>query len=123
MKRIRWAAVAAAAATAGTGLALPTPAAATAAPVAAPANFICPLIIAVCAFTEPGGTGSRKIIIRDEANLAPPVRSAINNTGEPWCFYSSPGFQGSNREVSAGGVVPNFGFAARSARSGSCNQE
>jgi Peptidase inhibitor family I36 len=111
---IRWAALVAAVVTVAAGLITP----AAAAP--APSDFRCPRIIAVCGYTEPGGQGELVLIFTDERALDRPIRSAMNNTPLPWCFYSAPDFNGERRAVSRGETVADFGFAVQSARRGEC---
>jgi hypothetical protein len=111
----------AAAATVMTGLVLPA-SSAQARPRAVPAGpgFLCPRITAVCAFTAPNGHGERRLIFTPQSRIHPPLRSAVNQTPGPWCFYAEPGFSGDRREVSAGETVNDFGFGSRSVRPGRC---
>ncbi|MEU1878661.1 peptidase inhibitor family I36 protein [Streptosporangium sp. NPDC020072] len=121
----RWAALTAAAVTVSTGLAMPVSAATAPATQATTARdgFVCPLIAAVCAFSQPGGVGRRVILVNGRARIVPPLRSAANNSSEFWCFYSEPGFRGERREVSAGETVEDFGFAVNSAKPGLCSEQ
>jgi hypothetical protein len=115
MKRlIHWAALAAAVVTATVGLVMPGSAA------QAQPGFPCPKIIAVCAFTGPGGQGQLRLIFDQEPVISPPIRSAMNNTPESWCFYSAPYFNGPRRQVSPFETVEDFGFFVRSAKPGPC---
>ncbi|MFF4415369.1 peptidase inhibitor family I36 protein [Streptosporangium sp. NPDC001559] len=120
----RWAALTAAAVTVSTGLAMPA-SAATAPTTQAPAardGFVCPLILAVCGFAQPGGIGQRVLFTGARAVIVPPLRSAANNTPDTWCFYSERGFGGDRREVSPFEKVEDFGFDAYSAKPGNCAQ-
>jgi hypothetical protein len=115
MKRlIRSAALVAALVIAAAGLVSPTAAA------QARSASRCTRIIAVCGFTEPSGRGELVLIFEDEIVLNTPIRSAMNNTPDFWCFYSRPGFSGQSREVSRGETDMDFGFLVRSARSERC---
>jgi hypothetical protein len=117
MKRlIRWAALVAAVVPVTAGLVSPVAQAAA----QTRSEFPCPRIVAVCGYTEPGGQGDLVLIFNDEPDLAPPIRSAINNTPDFWCFFSDPGFEGQRREVSRGETVQDFGFAVQSAMRDGC---
>lgn len=111
----RHAAMVAAVLTAATGLALPTTAAHAA------ESYPCPRVQAVCVWTEPGGHGDLRLLWAEEPYIVPPVRSAQNQTPEPWCFFNAPGYQGDERrEVTHNETVADFGFDALSARQGPC---
>jgi hypothetical protein len=115
MKRlIRAAALVAAVVTATTGLVSPVAAG------QARSGYPCPRIIAVCGFAEPGGRGELVLIFEDEPMLDSPIRSAMNNTPDFWCFYSRPAFTGQSLEVASGQTVEDFGFPVRSAMRGGC---
>ncbi|MGN9783896.1 hypothetical protein ACTMTF_20850 [Nonomuraea sp. ZG12] len=115
---LRRTAVLLAAVTAAAGLALPASAATSAASsTTAAAQVPCPRILAVCAQTA---QGELRIIVRDEPVIVPPVVRAVNQTPEPWCFFSAPGFNGDRREVSPWETVEDFGFEVFSARRGAC---
>jgi hypothetical protein len=115
MKRlIRSAALVAAVVTAAAGLVSPV------AGAAVRSEFPCPRILAVCGFTEPGGQGELVLIFEDEPWLNPPIRSAMNNTPDFWCFYANPDFGGQRRQVSRGETVQDFGFPVQSAMRGMC---
>ncbi|MEQ4716972.1 hypothetical protein [Nonomuraea sp. B19D2] len=107
---------AAALATAVAYLAAPT------SPASAQSGFPCPRIMAICAYTEPGGQGALRLIFEDTPEIEPPFLSAQNQTSGPWCFYSEPGFAGQRREVSAGEAVEDFGFPVRSLKEGLCEE-
>ncbi|MFC4016257.1 peptidase inhibitor family I36 protein [Nonomuraea purpurea] len=113
----RWAMLVTATATMSTGLVLPASAATSQPQI----DFVCPLVVSVCGFTQPNGSGQRKLLFDQQARINPALRSAANNTGNTWCFYSQDSFRGQSREVSAGDVVNDFGFGVRSARPSSCN--
>lgn len=101
--------------TAATGLALPTTTAHAA------EAYPCPRVVAVCAWTEPGGQGDLRLLWDDTPYIVPPVRSAQNQTPEPWCFYNAPGYMGDERrEVARNETVADFGFDALSAKRGPC---
>ncbi|MFD1545798.1 hypothetical protein [Nonomuraea guangzhouensis] len=115
---LRRAAVLLATATAAAGLALPASATAptaTAGQAAAPLS--CPGVVGVCALNV---AGVFRIITSGEPYLAPPVVAAVNQTPEPWCFFSAPGFNGDRREVAPQESVEDFGFHVQSARPGPC---
>lgn len=84
---------------------------------------ICPLVVGVCTWTEPGFEGDMRILFDEEPVLVPPVRSATNQDFQTWCFYERPFFdnQGQMREVNAGETVNDFGFGAQSAQRGQCD--
>ncbi|MFD0888970.1 peptidase inhibitor family I36 protein [Streptosporangium algeriense] len=117
----RWAALTAAAVTVGAGLAMPASAATISVqPTTVREGFVCPLVIAVCGFAQPGGYGQRVLLLGERGRIVPPLRSAANNTPDFWCFYSQSDFRGDRREVSPGEKVENFGFAVNSASPGRC---
>src|ERR671914_1717457 len=113
-RSIRLAALVAAVVTSTVGFVSPTAAAQVR------STFPCPRILAVCGFTEPNGQGDLVLIFEDEPEVAPPIRSAMNNTQDFWCFYSDPGFAGQRRQVSRGETVQDFGFPVQSAMRGMC---
>ncbi len=97
-----------------TGLALPTTTAHAA------ESYPCPRVLAVCVWTEPGGQGDLSLLWVDTP-FVPSVRSAQNQTPQPWCFYNAPGYQGDQRrEVARNETVADFGFDALSAKPGPC---
>ncbi|MFD7427306.1 hypothetical protein ACFV6Z_09640 [Streptomyces sp. NPDC059818] len=104
-------------AVAGLGTAVLPAAGAQAAPVP-----LCPRVIGVCTWTEPSFEGDLRLLFDEEAVLAPPVRSAVNQDFQTWCFYEKPFFdnQGKMREVNQGETVNDFGFGAHSAKRGQC---
>ncbi|MGW0859258.1 hypothetical protein [Streptomyces sp. NPDC002690] len=95
------------------------------APAAQAAPPICPLVVAVCTWTEPGFEGNLRLLFDGEGLLMPPVRSAVNQDVQAWCFYERPYFdnRGEMREVSVGEQVNDFGFEARSATQGQCQYD
>ncbi|MFJ2812643.1 peptidase inhibitor family I36 protein [Streptomyces sp. NPDC087294] len=104
---------------AGAGLAaLPTATAQAAAPYP-----VCPRVTAVCTWTEPSFEGEMRILFNGKELLQPPVRSALNQSFDTWCFYERPFFdnRGQMREVNRGEEVHDFGFPAHSAREGQCH--
>jgi hypothetical protein len=86
------------------------------------AQPICPRVIAVCTWTEPNFEGDSRLLFDEEAVLQPPVRSAVNQDFQTWCFYERPFFdnRGQMREVNRGETVYDFGFSALSAKRGQC---
>jgi Peptidase inhibitor family I36 len=86
-------------------------------------EFPCPRVLAVCTWTEPGGQGRARLLFEADPHIVPHVRSAQNQTPEPWCFYEEADFSGNQRrEVSPWETVHDFGFPVRSARPGPCWQ-
>ncbi|GAA4623937.1 hypothetical protein GCM10023196_022150 [Actinoallomurus vinaceus] len=81
----------------------------------------CPRIFGVlCVFTGPNGHGELRLFRHEEQFLAPPVRSAQNQSPLPWCLYRDPGFNGEHREIDRGQTIGDLGFHAHSARPGNC---
>ena len=55
-------------------------------------QLLCPRVVAVCTWTEPSGRGELRLLFEGREVILPPVRSAQNQTFEPWCFYETLGF-------------------------------
>lgn len=88
---------------------------------AAEAQLNCPRIYGVCGWTGPAGQGQLRLFFGPEPFVVPPLRSAQNQTGEPYCFYSEQVFRGDQRrEVSPGETVHDFGFDVYSLKPGFC---
>ncbi|MEV0373595.1 peptidase inhibitor family I36 protein [Streptomyces sp. NPDC050636] len=83
----------------------------------------CPMVRAVCTWSEPDGGGSLKLLFDDAPFIPEGVQSAQNQTSEPWCFFEGPFFSGSqSRQLDPGQTVRNLEFTAHSARQGVCPQ-
>ncbi len=80
----------------------------------------CPRVITVCTWTEPTGRGELRLLFEGREVILPPVRSAQNQTFEPWCFYEAPGFNGERRELQPQETAFDFGFPVHSAKPGRC---
>ncbi|WP_329174657.1 hypothetical protein [Streptomyces sp. NBC_01477] len=89
------------------------------------AEPVCPLVVGVCTWTEPGFGGDLRILFDDEPAIAPPTQSARNQDFDTWCFYERPFYdnQGQMREVNRGETVNDFGFSAHSAKRGQCDYD
>jgi hypothetical protein len=86
------------------------------------AQPICPQVVGVCTWTDPGFEGGMRILFDEESALVPPMQSATDQDFQTWCFYERPFFdnQGQMREVNPGETVNDFGFSAHSAKRGQC---
>ncbi|MEO3874351.1 peptidase inhibitor family I36 protein [Nonomuraea sp. B12E4] len=80
----------------------------------------CPRIEGVCVWMGKAGRGELWILHEARHALLPPVLSAQNQTGSPWCFFEQPIYKGRTRTVAAGETVHRLGFHSASARPGAC---
>ncbi|WP_433171850.1 peptidase inhibitor family I36 protein [Actinoallomurus sp. CA-150999] len=81
----------------------------------------CPRVFGVlCAFSGPEGHGELILLHHEEPFLAPPARSAQNQSPFSWCLYRHPEFQGEHREIARGQSIGDLGFHVRSAQPRPC---
>ncbi|WP_424892755.1 peptidase inhibitor family I36 protein [Streptomyces sp. XH2] len=77
---------------------------------------ICPHVVGLCTWTEPDAEGTTRMFQRPAPKLNPPVRSAKNQSGQTWCLYPSPAYEGQAFVLRSGSYTPGLGLTARSAR-------